>query len=367
MMAEKIFTIPTDVFGRLESGEDIREGSYLNYVTYGDLNDTKTNCVLWMTCYSQRTPDMVTFIGPGKRFDCDRLFLVTVNMIGNGLSMSPVKDKNAWPKGGFTYGDTARAVNLLLQSLGVTCVALCYGFSMGAMFAFEYCVRFPDAIKTAVATCGSAKCNPANQWFLTHLADALRNDANAEVDPETKRIVGFNGVPQPKALDTFAGIYADWILDAPRPESDGALCPNSARPEFARSIHGEGRAYLENLHGFASTDAWMTFFRARYDTWDVLEYYEVSDMWRRGDVSKNDVYRGDLKKALSAIRAAMWILPGNTDQYFRAEEIAEEAKMVPNATFEPLVSSMGHMAEFDDACQPAINKAIAAALAYAGL
>ena len=94
-MAEKIFTIPTDVFGRLESGEDIREGSYLNYVTYGDLNDTKTNCVLWMTCYSQRTPDMVTFIGPGKRFDCDRLFLVTVNMIGNGLSMSPVKDKNA--------------------------------------------------------------------------------------------------------------------------------------------------------------------------------------------------------------------------------------------------------------------------------
>lgn len=41
--------------------------------------------------------------------------------------------------------------------------------------------------------------------------------------------------------------------------------------------------------------------------------------------------------------------------------------MVPDAVFRPLESCMGHIAEYDEACQPAISGAIAEALAHAGL
>ena len=128
----------------------------------------------------------------------------------------------------------------------------------------------------------------------------------------------------------------------------------------------------------------------------------MSDTWRRGDCSLG--FRGDLKSALGSIRAKMWILPGSTDQvrappgprsrsplsrassqrrsplvvsldptrarhgqYFRKEEIEAEAAMVPDAVFRPLESCMGHIAEYDEACQPAISGAIAEALAHAGL
>ena len=254
-----------------------------------------------------------------------------------------------------------------MQSLGIQCVALMYGFSMGAMIAFEYCVQFPSQVKSAITVCGSAKCNLANGWFLQHLADALRSDPSAEVDLQSNRILGFNGQRQPEAMNRFAQIYADWIFDGPRPERDGAVCPNSARPPFARCIIDEGRSFKDKLHGAQSTEEWFEVFRKRYSKWHAIEYYEVSDTWRRGDVSVNPVFRGDLKKALQTVQAKMWIRPSTTDQYFRAEEIKLEAEMVPNAIFQPLESSLGHFAEFDDTCQASINETIQAALKHAGL
>lgn len=207
------FIIPTDSFGSLQSGEKLDKHAFISYETYGALNDERSNCVLWVSCYSQRTQDMIPFIGTGKRFDPvgEGIFLVTVNMPGNGASFSPCTAGVAWPALGVSYHDNARAVHLLLRSLGVSCVALMYGFSMGAMITWEFCVQFPDSVKCAIATCGSAKCNHANQWFLQRLADALRADPAAVVDPETKRIASFGGDRSPAAMETFAGIYADWI------------------------------------------------------------------------------------------------------------------------------------------------------------
>ena len=311
------FDVPREEVGRLQSGEELGEGAFLAYETHGALDEARGNAVLWVSCYSQRTADMAAFVGPGRRFDPEAsgLFLVLVDMPGNGSSFSPCNPPGAaaWPRLGLTYNDNARLVRLLLRSLGVEELALIYGFSMGAMFAFEYCVAFPGAVRCAVATCGSAVCNPANKWFLQRLADALRADPAATVDPDTDRILGFaGGERSPPAMDEFAGIYADWILDAPRPEAEGAACPNAARPPFARSLHGAGRAFPEAAHGEASTAAWFAGFRERFRKWAALEYYEVSDTWRRGDCSLG--FRGDLKSALGSIRAKMWILPGSTDQ-----------------------------------------------------
>ena len=109
-------------------------------------------------------------------------------------------------------------------------------------------------------------------------------------------------------------VRAAIAVDAPRPDADGAVCPNSERPPFARSLHGDGRAFKDKMHGEACTADWYESFRGRFRKWDALEYYEVSDTWRRGDCSLNDRFNGNLRAALASIRAKMWILPGTTDQ-----------------------------------------------------
>merc|ERR1740121_3607815 len=119
--------------------------------------------------------------GPAQRFDTSRYFVVTVNMLGNGLSYSPTTPGAKWPLCGLTYHDNAQAQRLLLASLGVERLALIYGFSMGAMLALEWAVQFPKQVSSVVAVCGSAKTCAANAYFLDTLEEALRADPHAEL------------------------------------------------------------------------------------------------------------------------------------------------------------------------------------------
>eukprot|EP01047_Picozoa_sp_COSAG01_P009090 COSAG01_NODE_369_length_18046_cov_130.301443_5_plen_236_part_00 len=162
---------------RLLGGGELPPDAFLAYETYGTLNGDASNAILWVTCYGERhtDPSMAALLEPGpmQRFDTSRYFVVTVNMLGNGLSYSPTTPGSgaAWPHrgGGVRYHDNARAQRQLLRSLGVERLALIYGFSMGAMLALEYAVQFPAAVSAVVAVCGSAQTGPANRYFLDSL------------------------------------------------------------------------------------------------------------------------------------------------------------------------------------------------------
>ena len=88
-------------------------------------------------------------------------------------------------------------------------------------------------------------------------------------------------------------------------------------------------------------------------------------MWLRGDVSDNPTHNGDLRSALGAIEAQVYLMPGTTDQYFISEEIEEEGALIPQCVFQPLESPMGHVAESAADMQPQIEAAIGACLALA--
>jgi homoserine O-acetyltransferase len=238
------FTIPVGSLSLL-SGEELDPTAFLAFKTYGSLNAKRSNAILWVTCYNQRHTEMAPMIGRGKRFDPDTTghFLITVNMPGNGMSWSPTSPGARWPKGGLTYHDCAAMVQLLVQSFGVEQLALIYGFSMGAMFALEYCVQFPRGAAAAVVVCGSARTNPANEYFLRTLHDTLRADPEAEVDGDGE-IRGFGGNPRPAGMLEFASVYADWVVDGPRP---GGPSPDASRPTYAISKPG-ARCYSEGLY-----------------------------------------------------------------------------------------------------------------------
>jgi homoserine O-acetyltransferase len=63
-----------------------------------------------------------------------------------------------------------------------------------------------------------------------------------------------------------------------------------------------------------------------------------------GDISDNELYKGDLKKALGAIKAKAYVMPGETDLYFPPEDSQFEVKHMPNAAFIPFRSIWGHFA-----------------------
>ena len=47
---------------------------------------------------------------------------------------------------------------------------------------------------------------------------------------------------------------------------------------------------------------------------------------------------------MRSVSAAVLLMPCTTDQYFRAEEVREEARLLPNAVFCPIESDWGHRA-----------------------
>ena len=66
--------------------------------------------------------------------------------------------------------------------------------------------------------------------------------------------------------------------------------------------------------------------------------------WQNGDISDNELYKGDFKKALGAIKAKAYVMPGQTDLYFPPEDSQFEVANMPNAKFLPVPSIWGHFA-----------------------
>ena len=66
--------------------------------------------------------------------------------------------------------------------------------------------------------------------------------------------------------------------------------------------------------------------------------------WQYADISANDQYGGDIKKALASIRARSLVMPATRDCYFTLEASRLEVMEMPNAQLRPIQSIWGHRA-----------------------
>jgi len=66
--------------------------------------------------------------------------------------------------------------------------------------------------------------------------------------------------------------------------------------------------------------------------------------WQHADISANEIYGGDLGKALGAIRADAIVMPSETDLYFTVEDNRREVARMPTAELRPIPSIWGHRA-----------------------
>jgi homoserine O-acetyltransferase len=291
----------------------------LAYKTYGTLNAAKDNIIVYPTWYSGQHYDNEWLIGKGMALDPEKYFIVIPNMFGNGLSSSPSNTPEPYNADRFpdvtAYDNVMAQHRLITEKLGIDKIRMVTGWSMGALQTFHWGALFPDMVDLIAPFCGSAKCSRHNYVFLEGVKAALRADAAWENGRYTSK-------PE-KGLRAVGRVYAGW-----------GLSQTFYREEL--DLKALGYASLEDfLIGF-----WEGFFLPK----DANNLLTMAWTWQHGDISDNDLYNGDYKAALGAIRAKAYVMPGQTDLYFPVEDSQNEVANMPNAEYVPVPSIWGHFA-----------------------
>jgi homoserine O-acetyltransferase len=287
----------------------------LVWQAHGTLNAARDNVIIYPCSYTAAHDDLTWLIGPDGVLDPSRWFIVIPDMFSNGLS-SGAADTEDYPAV-VTMADNVRAQHrLLTEQLGVTKVAAAYGFSMGAGQAYHWAALFPDFVERAIVVCGSARTSLHNKVFLSGLLRTL------EAAPQYLGNGRFSAEPV-AAVRAFAHIYAGWGLSQ----------------DFYRERLFETALGAPDLATFLKTDWEESFGEHR-----AANLYAQALTWQEADISANDLYSGDLARALSAITARVLLMPGATDLYFRVADNEAELAHLRSGALATIPSIWGHRA-----------------------
>lgn len=144
---------------RLEGGGVIRD-CVLGYRTFGKLNGSRSNAVVFPTWFMGTSADLEALIGPAKLVDPSRYFVIAVDAFGNGVSSSP---SNSTTQRGvlfpdITIGDMVRAqYRLVTEKLGIRHLHAVIGISMGGMQAFQWLAAYPGSTGKTVPITGTPR------------------------------------------------------------------------------------------------------------------------------------------------------------------------------------------------------------------
>ncbi|WP_120077376.1 alpha/beta hydrolase [Aurantiacibacter odishensis] len=171
----------------------------IGYRTYGSLNEERDNAVLIPAWYGGKTEQM-DFLAAAPFLDPETYFIILVDPIGNGVSISP-SNSASQPMGEFpalTIGDMVESeYRLVTEHLGLDRLHAVTGISMGGMQTFEWAARYPGFARKFVPIIGSPRL-PAYDIVRWDTANAIRAWERACRCPEARAInAGFGLVTRP--------------------------------------------------------------------------------------------------------------------------------------------------------------------------
>jgi len=294
----------------------VLQQAQLAFQTYGELNAKKDNVVVMPTFYTGSHTRNVGYFGPGRALDPARHFIVSINMFGNGISTSPSNAVEACRGADFPtvtlWDNIACQHRLLTEELGVEKIALVTGWSMAGCQSYQWAAQYPDMVDAILPFCASAKTSPHNIVFLEGVKGALTADGDYMDGRYTKQ-------PE-RGLRAFGRTYAGWA--------------------FSQTFYREGHYKELGYDHFSELlDDWG---QEHVDDWDANNLLAKLKTWQLGDVSANPLYKGDIEKALGAIKARAILMPCTQDLYFPPEDNAIEVQFMPNAELRPYDSPWGH-------------------------
>jgi len=179
----------------LESGETLSQWQ-LVYETYGELNGDGTNAVLICHALSgdhhaagvhsdeDRKPGWWdNCIGPGKPFDTDQFFIVSLNNLGGCSGSTGPNSIN--PATGKPWGpdfphvrveDWVESQRRLADVLGITQWAAVIGGSLGGMQAMCWAVRHPQRVRHCIVIASALRLSAQNIAFNEIARQAITSD-----------------------------------------------------------------------------------------------------------------------------------------------------------------------------------------------
>lgn len=289
----------------------------LAYQTYGTLNASKNNVILYPTYFAGRHIDNEWLIGAGKTLDPAKYFIVVPNMLGNGLSSSPSNTKGKYGGADFpqtdVYDNVVAQNVLLCKYLGINKIKLAVGWSLGAMQVYVWAALFPDMVEKMVAFGGASKTSDRFKIISDTVISALKTDKNWKDG---------HYLQQPEeGIRLMARIYCPWVYS---------------------HAYFKGKLYMKN----PKTPSFKRFLEHRWEK--AFLQYDANDLvhmllaGRNSSLAMLPGFDKDFKKALRAIKAKTLLMPGTTDLLFPVEDSFEEAQYIPDAKVIPIPSVWGH-------------------------
>lgn len=299
---------------RLERGDVIRNLE-LCYVTHGALNAARDNAILVTASLGGNHHRLDFLIGNGRALDPERYFIVCIDPIGNGLSVSPsncpLQRGSRFPF--FLVRDLVRSqYRLLTEHLGIKGVQAIVGASMGGMQALQWAVSYPDFMRKVVALTAMARTAP---WAVAVIETARRaltaderwNGADFHSNPERgwrawSAVMSVLAHRTPAALDEMFAAPLDVLLWMERLASDN-----------------------------------------RATGMDALDWMYQSRAYEAHDVGMTPGFDGETQRALASVQAATLLLSAPFDLFNPFECAQWAAQHIPKARLETIPSKQGHL------------------------
>jgi homoserine O-acetyltransferase len=206
----------------LDSGETIQDCK-VGYRTYGKLDATKSNVVLFPTWFTGTTEPLTKAV-PDHYVDTKKNYLILVDALGDGVSSSPSNSTKqarlAFPR--FTIHDMIESQKKLLESLGIRRLHAVMGISMGGMQAFEWAVTHPDMVDRMVSIVGSPQLTSQDLLLWNAELHALQADVaykggNYEGRPQLKAVSDIHAMmlhtPAHRATETSRDAFPKWLAE----------------------------------------------------------------------------------------------------------------------------------------------------------
>lgn len=301
---------------KLTSGQTLNNAQ-LAYSVYGELNEERSNAILFTIMFSGTSKNMAHYIGAGKALDPEKYCIILPNQLGNGISSSPHNTDGEQAMEKFPQLSIADDViaqhQLLTEKFNLTQLQLVTGWSMGAQQTLEWAIRYPDMVKRAAPIAGTAQCTPHNSLYVDVFCEALSSD------PEFNRGAYTSAHCCETGLKRLAHVFA--LMGA---------CPEFYKQQWQRLGFDSQQACMEN------------FWEAWFKPMDPNALLTMARKWQTGDSAV--IANGNLERALQRITAKTYMIAFAQDMFVPPADMAYEQQFIPQSEIKIVPSLMGHFA-----------------------